>query len=90
MKGHTEEPTDSAKLARKLQNIIGRPSTNEFIRMIGQGKMQQFPIDRNIVYAAEDIFGPDVYIQRKNHKTKDRSCGELIQFDATIWHYKHT
>ena len=71
MKGHTEESTDSAKLARKLQNIIGRPSTNELIGMIGQGKMQQFPIDRNNVYVAEDIFGPDVGIfKRKTTRPK--------------------
>ena len=48
-----------AKLARKLQRIIGWPSIKMIKRIIGINILNNCPFNIADVSAAEDIFGPD-------------------------------
>ena len=48
-----------AKLARKLQRIIVRPSVKTLKRIIGRNLFTNCPVNISEVSAAEDIFGPD-------------------------------
>ena len=49
-----------ALLARKIQTTIGRPSTRDFIRIVGNNQLPNCTITRDDILAAEHIFGPDV------------------------------
>ena len=49
-----------ALLARKLQKIIGRPTTRSFIHFIENNLLPNCPVTRRDVLMAEQIFGPDV------------------------------
>ena len=49
-----------AVLARKLQKIIGRPTTRAFIYFIENNLLPNCPVNRRDVLRAEQIFGPDI------------------------------
>ncbi len=57
---YTNRDYSQAVLARKLQNIIGRPSTRRFLAIIDKNELPNCPITRNDIVAAEDIFGPNL------------------------------
>ena len=48
-----------ASLARKIQKIIGRPSTQQFLYILRHNLLPNCPIQPRDVIAADDIFGPD-------------------------------
>ena len=47
-------------LARKIQIVIGRPSTRDFICIVDNGMLPNSPINRTYIKAAKDIFGPEI------------------------------
>ena len=49
-----------AVLARKIQKIIGRPTTRAFIYFIENNLLPNCPVNRRDVLRAEQIFGPDI------------------------------
>ena len=49
-----------AVLARKLQKIIGRPTTRAFIYFIENNLLPNCPVNRRDVLRADQIFGPDI------------------------------
>ena len=49
-----------AVLARKIQKIIGRPTTRAFIYFIENNLLPNCPVNRSDVLRAELIFGPDI------------------------------
>jgi hypothetical protein len=49
-----------ATLARKIQKIIGRPSTQQFLNIVNKNLLPNCPIQHRDILAAEDIFGPDI------------------------------
>jgi hypothetical protein len=49
-----------ATLARKLQNIIGRPSARDYLRIVENNLLKDCPIVGTDVMATEDVFGPNV------------------------------
>jgi hypothetical protein len=49
-----------AVLARKIQGIIGRPGTKEFVRIVKDGLLPNCLVTQKDIKAAEDIFGADV------------------------------
>jgi hypothetical protein len=49
-----------AVFARKLQGIIGRPSTRQFKSILQRHQLPNCPVNLGDVAAAEDIFGPDI------------------------------
>jgi hypothetical protein len=57
---YTNAAYKQATLARKLQNIIGRPSARAFLNIVENNLLKDCPVLRADVLAAEDIFGPNV------------------------------
>jgi hypothetical protein len=49
-----------ALLARKIQRIVGRPSTRQFLNILNNNTLPNSPVTYHDVMAAENIFGPDV------------------------------
>ena len=49
-----------AVLARKIQKIVGRPTTRAFIYFIENNLLPNCPVNRKDVLRAEQIFGPDI------------------------------
>jgi hypothetical protein len=47
-------------LAGKIQNIIGRPSTQQLLYILRHSLLPNCPIQLRDVIAADDIFGPDM------------------------------
>jgi hypothetical protein len=48
--------------ARKIQQIVGRPSTREFMVFVDKNRLPNYPISRADIVAAEKLFGPDIRI----------------------------
>jgi hypothetical protein len=57
---YTVEAYTRATLARKIQIMIGRPSTKEFVKIVDNHLLPNCPITREDIKAAENIFGPDL------------------------------
>ena len=57
---YSQRDYSQAKLARKIQQTIGRPSTKTFLSIVDNNLLQNCPITRADIIAAERIFGPDV------------------------------
>ena len=58
---YTDPMYSQASLARKLQAMIGYPSTRDFLQIVDHRLLPNCPITRADILAAEDIFGPDVH-----------------------------
>ena len=58
---YTTRAYDQAMLARKIQKIIGYPSTRDFMKIVDQHLIPNCPINCSDIVAAEDLFGPDVH-----------------------------
>ena len=63
-----------AILARKIQQIIGRPSVRDYIRYVENNLIPNCPVTRRDIVAAEHIFGPDVG-SLKGKTTRKRPIG---------------
>jgi hypothetical protein len=57
---YTEGDYKQAVLARKLQKIIGRPSTRHFLKIVENNLLPNCPVTRRDIVAAKNIVGPDV------------------------------
>jgi hypothetical protein len=57
---YTERAYSHAVLARRLQRIIGHPSTRTFLWVVDDNLLPNCPITRKDILAAEHIFGLDV------------------------------
>jgi hypothetical protein len=57
---YSTRPYSQAVLARKIQRITGRPSTQAFIKILNSNSLPNSPVTYHDVIAAEDIFGPDI------------------------------
>jgi len=49
-----------AEAARKVQNILMRPSTRDYMNIVTKGLLRNCPVEKRHIMAAEDIFGPNV------------------------------
>jgi hypothetical protein len=49
-----------AVLARRLQNIIGRPSNRAYSRIVQEQQLHNYPVTNEDIIAAKDIFGPNL------------------------------
>jgi len=49
-----------AKKARRLQDVIGRPSTEDYIKYVEGNMIPNCNITRQDILRAEDIFGPNL------------------------------
>jgi hypothetical protein len=59
-KSYTGRAFKMAKLARRIQDVIGRPSTRDYLKIVEGGMLQNCPVSRGDIMAAEDIFGPNL------------------------------
>jgi hypothetical protein len=50
----------NAKKVHELQNIIGKPSTQDLIKYIDKNMMLNCPIISQDILRADDIFGPNI------------------------------
>jgi hypothetical protein len=57
---YTTRDYSRAVLARKIQKMIGRPSTAAYLKIVKQNLLPNCPITAKDVMAAEQIFGPDI------------------------------
>jgi len=57
---YSKKTYSQAELARKLQRIIGRPSTQEYIQILANNLLPNCPVTTDDVTAATNIFGPDI------------------------------
>lgn len=57
---YTNAEYKQAELARKLQNIIGRPSARDHLNIVKGNLLKNCPFVREDVMAAEDLFGPNL------------------------------
>ena len=57
---YTARAYKQAALARRIQDVIGRPSTRDYKKIVEGGMLRNCPITRADIVAAEDIFGPNM------------------------------
>ena len=57
---YSQRDYSKAELARKIQKIIGRPSTKTFLSIVDSNLLPNCPVTRDDVLAAQRIFGPEV------------------------------
>jgi hypothetical protein len=57
---YSKKSYSQAVLARKLQRIIGRPSTQEYIKILSSNLLPNRPVTPGDVITANNIFGPDI------------------------------
>ena len=57
---YTSRDYNQAKLARKLQVLIGRPEIKDFIRYLDNSNIPNCPISRDDAIAAHNIFDKDI------------------------------
>jgi hypothetical protein len=54
---YTVRAYKQAVLAQRIQDVIGRPSTRDYVKIVEGGMLSNCPITRADIVAAEDIFG---------------------------------
>jgi hypothetical protein len=57
---YTNRSYKQAMLARKVQNMIGRPSLRTYLKIVDENLLKNCPISRPDVLAAEDILVPNL------------------------------
>jgi hypothetical protein len=57
---YTVRAYQQAALARRIQDVIGRPSTRDYVKIVEGGMLANCPVSRADIKAAEDIFGPNL------------------------------
>ena len=73
---YTHTDYSRALLARKTQQIIGRPSVRDYIRYVENNLIPNCPITRRDILTAEHIFGPDVgSLKGKTSRRQPRGVG---------------
>jgi hypothetical protein len=68
---YTNTDYSRATVARKLQIIMGQPSTKELLRLVDGKLLANCPVTRQDIMVAEDIFGP--YVGSLQGKTVRRA-----------------
>jgi hypothetical protein len=53
-----------AILSQCIQDIIGRPSTRDFLKIVEGGMLRNCPVSRADIKAAEDMLGPNIGSQK--------------------------
>ena len=76
---YTNRAYDRAVLARKIQKMIGRPSTAEYIQIVENHLLPNCPVTRADIVAAEKIFGPDVGILKGKTVRKGTEHVEIAE-----------
>ena len=80
---YTPADYSRALLARKTQQIIGRPSMRDYIRYVENNLIPNCPVTRRDIVAAEHILGPEVG-SLKGKTTRRRPLGVGLYNHAPI------
>jgi hypothetical protein len=76
---YTRRACKKAMLARRIQNVIGRPSTRDFIKIVKGGMLRNCPVSRSDVMTAEDIFRPNLgSLKGKTVRSKNAHVPSLV------------
>ena len=76
---HTARAYKQAVLARRIQDIIGRPSTRDYVKIVEGGMLHNCPVSRADIAAAEDIFGPNLgSLKGKTVRRKSSHAPSLV------------
>ena len=83
---YTNTDYSRAELARRIQRMIGRPSTRDFLHFVDNNLIPNCPITRDDILAAEHIFGPDLgSLKGKTVRRKPRPVKvHMTNIPATI------
>jgi hypothetical protein len=57
---HTDRDCSRAQLARKIQNLVGRPELKDFLRYLDSNSLPNCPMQRQDAVNADAMFGRDV------------------------------
>ncbi len=57
---YTVREYKQAELARHLKNVIGRPSTRDFVKIVESNLLPNCPVTTRDITTADDIFGPNI------------------------------
>jgi len=90
---YTIKEYSDAVHARSLQNIIGQPNTQEFIKYMEQNMIPNWPVTKADITRAEDIFGANIGALQGKMVRKRSSCivttihkltAEIIQHHSKV------
>ena len=75
-----------ASLARKIQVMIGYPSTRDFLQIVDHRLLPNCPISRADILAAKDIFGPDLFSLKGKtiHRTEPHVVSSVTPMPTDI------
>jgi len=73
---YTQRGIQQAQMARRVQDIIMRPSTRRYMDLVSKNFIRNCPIDRRHIQAAEDIYGPN--IGALQGKTPRQNVGHVV------------
>jgi hypothetical protein len=76
-----------ALLAQRIQRVIGRSSTHDYIHILNNNLLPNIPISSNDITTAEDIFGPDIgsLNGKTTRKTPEAIQGELLSIPKDMF-----
>lgn len=81
-KSFTNREFEAARVARKLQNLIGRPSTKSFIDIVKKNLLKNCPINVRDILNAEVLFGPNVGSLKG--KTTRRAANQVLAVNDNV------
>jgi len=73
---YTQRGVQQANLARRIQNIMMRPSTQRFMDLVSRNMIRNCPITRRHIQASEAIYGPNEGSLRG--KTPRQNVGHIL------------
>jgi hypothetical protein len=83
---YTNRVYTRAVLARKIQKTMGRPSTRSIMKIVENNLLQNCPITREDIKAAEDTVGPDVGSMKGKtvHHAATHVDAQLVDIPASL------
>jgi hypothetical protein len=89
---YTARAYQGAVTARKLQNVLGRPSTHTYLNIVDKNLLPNCPVTRADIFAAEDICCPNLGSLKGKlvRKTTDHVRPGYKRFPGRLWNSTRT
>jgi hypothetical protein len=81
---YTIRAYQQAALARRIQDVIGRPSTRDYVKIVKGGMLANCPVSCADIKVAEDIFGPNL------GSLKGKTIRKKMDMCPAWWPMSHT